>query len=109
MRTVHVEIDVVDAERSLPVNTTAEVHIDVGQPVAATQIPIAAATVQNKKAVFFTIEGDVAHVHAVPLVGELGGGFYLAPADLAPGAKVVTEGRGLLSDKDRVAAKEAAK
>jgi RND family efflux transporter MFP subunit len=108
-RTVHVEIDVVDTERSLPVNTTAEVHIDVGEPVPATEIPIASATVQNKKAIFFTVDGDVAHVHAVPLLGELGGGFYLAPADLAPGAQVVTEGRGLLGDKDHVVAKEAPK
>jgi membrane fusion protein, multidrug efflux system len=105
-RTVHVEIDVVDSDRTLPVNTTAEVHVDIGQPVPATQIPIAAATVQNQKAVFFTVDGDVAHVHSVPLVGELGGGFFVAPADLAPGAKVVTEGRSTVTDGDRVAAKE---
>ena len=105
-RTVHVEMDVVDPERTLPVNTTAEVHVDIGQPVPATQIPIAAATVQNKKAVFFTIDGDVAKLHSVPLVGELGGGFYIAPGDLAPGLKVVTEGRGALTDGDHVAAKE---
>jgi membrane fusion protein, multidrug efflux system len=108
-RTVHVEIDVLDPQRTLPVNTTAEVHIDVGEPVPATEIPIAAATVQNHKAVFFTVDGDVAHVHAIPLLGEIGGGFYLAPADLAPGAKIVTEGRGLLGDKDVVSAKESAK
>ena len=105
-RTVHVEIDVVDSERTLPVNTTAEVHIEVGQPVPATQIPIAAATVQNQKAVFFTIDGEVAHVHSVPLLGELGGGFFVAPKDLAPAAKVVTEGRSTLTDGDHIAAKE---
>jgi RND family efflux transporter MFP subunit len=101
-RTVHVEIDVVDAERTLPVNTTAEVHVDIGQPVVATEIPVASATVQNDKAVIFTVDGDVAHVHAVALLGEIGGGFFVAPSELAPGAKVVTEGRSVLADGDRV-------
>jgi membrane fusion protein (multidrug efflux system) len=106
-RTIHVEIDIADPNRTLPVNTTADVRVDVGQSVAATELPIAAAKVQNGKAVFFTIDGDVAHLHAVPLLGELGGGFFLAPSDLAPNALVVTEGRGLLSDNDHVAAKES--
>jgi len=103
-RTVHVEIDVVDPDRTLPVNTTAEVRVDVGEPVPAVKIPIASATIQNGKAVFFTIDADVAHIHAPPLLGEIGGDFYLAPKDLAAGAKVVTEGRSSLSDKDRVTA-----
>jgi RND family efflux transporter MFP subunit len=104
-RTVHVEIDVADAERTLPVNTTAEVRVDVGKPIAATEIPIASATVQNAKAVLFTVDGDVAHVHAVPLLGELGGSFFVEPKDLEPGAKVVTEGRSILADGDRVSTK----
>jgi RND family efflux transporter MFP subunit len=104
-RTVHVEIDVTDAERTLPVNTTAEVRVDVGKPIAATEIPIASATVQNAKAVLFTVDGDVARVHAVPLLGELGGSFFVEPKDLEPGAKVVTEGRGVLADGDRVSTK----
>jgi RND family efflux transporter MFP subunit len=108
-RTVHVEIDVLDADRTLPVNTTAEVRVDVGQPTPATEIPIASATVQNNKAVFFTVDpgqdGTVAHVHAIALVGELGGSFYVAPKDLEAGAKVVTEGRGVLADGDRVSMK----
>ena len=93
---------ILSASVALPVNTTAEVRVDVGQPVPATEIPIASATVQNEKAVLFTVDGDVAHVHAVPLVGEIGGSFFVAPADLAPGAKIVTEGRGVLADGDVV-------
>jgi membrane fusion protein (multidrug efflux system) len=104
-RTIHVEIDLADAKRTLPVNTTAEVGVDVGEPQPATEIPIASATVQNKKAVFFTVDGDVAHARSAPLLGELGGSFYLAPADLAPGANVVTEGRGVLADGDKVRTK----
>lgn len=105
-RTVHVEIDVLDPKRTIPVNTTAEVHVDVGEPIPAIQIPISSATAQNGKAVFFTIEGDVAHIHAPPLLGEIGGDFYLAPKDLPAGAKVVTEGRTTLRDNDHVTAKE---
>ncbi len=104
-RTVHVEIDVADAGRTLPVNTTAEVRVDVGQPAAASEIPVASATVQNDKAVLFTVDGDVAHVHAIPLLGELGGSFFVAPNDLAAGAKVVTDGRSVLADGDRVSTK----
>ncbi len=110
-RTIHVEMDLVDAARTLPVNTTAEVRVDVGQPVPAMELPIAAATVQNGKAIFFTVDGDVgaqqAHLHVVPLLGELGGSFFLAPAALPANAKVVTEGRSLLSDNDHVTAKES--
>src|SRR5581483_8260166 len=36
-RTVHVEIDVPDPQRALPVGTTAELMVDVGEPVAATE------------------------------------------------------------------------
>ncbi len=106
-RTVHVEIDVVDPERTMPVNTTAEVHVEVGAPIPATEIPISSATIQNGKALFFTVDGELAHVHAPALLGEIGGSFYLAPKDLAAGAKVVSEGRSGLSDGDHVVAKEA--
>jgi RND family efflux transporter MFP subunit len=106
-RTVHVEIDVLDPNRTIPVNTTAEVHVDVGEPIPAIEIPISSATVQNGKVVFFTIDGDVAHIHAPPLLGEIGGDFYLAPKDLPAEAHVVTEGRNTLSDGDHVTAKQA--
>jgi membrane fusion protein, multidrug efflux system len=107
-RTIHVEIDVPDTERALPVNTTGEVSLDVGEPVAATEIPISAATIQDGKATYFTIDADVAHLHVAPLLGEIGAGFFLRPADLAAGAHIVTDGRESLSDKDRVTSKEAA-
>jgi RND family efflux transporter MFP subunit len=104
-RTIHVEMDVPDPSRSLPVNTTAEVHIEVGDPIPATEIPISAATVQNGKATFFTVEGGVAHLRTVPLLGEIGGGFFVRPNDLASGSRLVTEGRESLADKDNVTAK----
>jgi hypothetical protein len=105
-RTVHFEIDLVDPNREIPVGTTGEVYIDVGEPVAATEIPIYAATLRGPKATLFTVDGDVAHSRTLAVKGEAGGDLYLDTA-LAAGTKVVTEGRALLDDGDRVAAKDS--
>ena len=102
-RTVHFELDIPDPERNIPVGTTAEIHIDVGAPTPATMVPLSAAAVRGPKATVFVIEGDIAHVRIVALKGELAGKLYLDPT-LPPGARVVTEGRALLSEGDRVAA-----
>ena len=51
----------------------------------------------------FVIEGDVARSRSVAVLGELAGKLFLDPK-LAPGSRVVSEGRALLSDGDRVAA-----
>lgn len=106
-RTVHFEIDLPDADRSLPVGTTAEVHVDVGSEIAATAVPLSAATVRGARASVFVVEGDVARVRVVKVVGEREGRLFLDP-ELAPGARVVSEGRALLSDGDRVRAAAAA-
>jgi RND family efflux transporter MFP subunit len=103
-RTVHVEIDLPDPERSLPVGTTAELTIDVGAPGAATEVPLVAASVRGEKATLFVVEADVAHKRAYPVRGERGGSLFLDPR-LAAGSRVVTEGRTLLKDGDRVEAK----
>jgi multidrug efflux pump subunit AcrA (membrane-fusion protein) len=104
-RTVHFEIDVPDPKREIPVGTTGEVRIDVGEPIPATQIPIFAATLRGSKASLYVVEGDVARSKTFTVKGEIGGDLYLDTA-LAPGARVVTEGRPLLEDGDRVSAKE---
>jgi membrane fusion protein (multidrug efflux system) len=103
-RTVHFEVDIPDAKRELPVNTTGEIRIDVGEPVPATELPLYAATIQGEKAVLFVVTGDVAHSRVVPVKGEIGGSLFLDPM-LAPGSLVVTEGRALLEDGDRVTTK----
>ena len=41
------EIDIADPRREIPVYTTAEVHLDVGAPKAATAIPLYAAAVRG--------------------------------------------------------------
>jgi RND family efflux transporter MFP subunit len=106
-RTVHFEIDVADPNRAIPVGTTGEVHIDVGRPVPATEIPLYAATLRGSKAGIFIVEGGIAHAKTVAVEGERGGNLYVDRA-LVPGTEVVTEGRTLLEDGDRVTAKESA-
>jgi len=101
-RTAHIEIDVDDAQRELPVWTTAELSLDVGTPVPAAAIPVIAALVRNSKASVFVVQDGVAHATVVPLLGERAGVLYLDPK-LPVGAHVVVEGRGQLDDKDKVA------
>jgi RND family efflux transporter MFP subunit len=105
-RTVHFEIDVADSKREIPVGTTGEVHVDVGEPVSATEIPITAATVHGAKATVFVVEGSVARSKTVAVRGEAAGRLFLDPS-LPAGARVVSEGRALLEDGDAITAKEA--
>jgi hypothetical protein len=101
---VHFEVDLPDPDRSIPVGTTGEVSLDVGQPEPATEIPLHAASVRGSKATVFVIEGEVAHARTLAVKGELGGSLFVETA-LSPGAQLVTEGRALLNDGDRVTAK----
>jgi RND family efflux transporter MFP subunit len=103
-RTVHLEIDVPDPDRSLPVGTTAELAIDVGAPQPATEIPLIGASVRGTKATVFVVEGQVARKGVYTIEGERAGSLFVAPS-LRPGSRVVTEGRTLLKDGDRVEAK----
>jgi len=103
-RTIRLEIDVPDAQRSLPVGTTAELTIDVGQPIAAIEIPLTAASVRGAKATIFTVRAERAHKAVYAVHGERGGSLFVEGA-LEIGAQVVTEGRGLLKDGDRVVAR----
>jgi membrane fusion protein (multidrug efflux system) len=102
-RTAHFEMDVPDPERALPVGTTADISIDIGTPEPATEIPLSAATVKGDKAVVFVVDGNTAHKQTVQVKGEREGRLFLDLA-LAPGTKIVTEGRALLSDNDKVIA-----
>jgi RND family efflux transporter MFP subunit len=103
-RTIHIEIDVPDPRRSLPVGTTAELGIGVGEPAPATEIPLVAAAVRGSKATVFVIQGQTARKRVYAVKGERGGSLFVDPA-LGAGEHVVTEGRALLQDGDRVEAK----
>jgi RND family efflux transporter MFP subunit len=104
-RTVHLEIDVPDPDRSLPVGTTAELTIEVGQPTPATEVPLIAASVRGAKATVFVVDGQqIAKKSTYGVQGERGGSLFLDPG-LPAGSRVVTEGRALLKDGDRVDAR----
>ncbi len=104
-RTVHFEIDVSDAARAIPVSTTGLVHVDFGAPRRATKLPVDAASVGERKAKIFVLDGDVARAKEVSVVGESGGSLFVDPSELAPGTRVVLFGRALLRDGDRVTPK----
>jgi len=106
-RTVHVEIDIDDPKRQIPVNTTGEVSLEVGQPVPATEVPLISATMTGKKAAIWTVEGDVAHKTTFHVLGEEGDNIFVGTA-LKPGTLVVTEGQFVLDDGDKVEAKRVA-
>jgi RND family efflux transporter MFP subunit len=103
-RTIHVEIDVPDPERALPVATTAELEIDVGEPADVVEVPLVAASVRGAKATVYLLDGEAVRKKVFAVAGERGASLFLEP-QLAAGSRVVTEGRALLADGDRVAAK----
>ncbi len=103
-RTVHFEVDLPDPERSLPVGTTAELTVAAGKPVASLEIPLTAAAVRGKKATVFLAERDRSHRATVPVLGEREGNLFV-DRSLGEGALVITEGRSLLRDGDRIAVK----
>jgi RND family efflux transporter MFP subunit len=105
-RTVHIEIDLPDPLAQLPVNTTAELWMGVGNPVPATRLPLVAADLTQDHAKVFEVEDGKAHVLTAPVLGEAGGDLFLSREKLAPDTRVVLEGRMNLNDGDTVTAKE---
>jgi membrane fusion protein, multidrug efflux system len=104
-RTVHVEVDIPDPSREIPVNTTGELSIEVGQPKRATAVPIYVASITGAKASVYVVEDGVAHQKRFRVEGERGSEVYLDPA-LKPGTLVVSEGQFALSEAEKVAAKQ---
>jgi membrane fusion protein, multidrug efflux system len=106
-RTVHLEVDLADKERAIPVNTTGEATIEVGEPIRATAIPLPAASITGKQAAVLVVDGGVAHKKTFPVLGERGSDLYVA-SDLKPGSLVVTEGRFALANGEAVTPHEVA-
>lgn len=105
-RTIHAEIDLLDAQRKLPVGTTAELTLSVGEVVDASELPLRAASIRGDQATLFVLAGDIAHKRKVPVLGEALGSLFVPKQALAQGELVVTEGRALLSEGDRVQSKQ---
>ena len=106
-RTIHIEVDVDNPRRALPVGTTATLTLDAGEEKPALAIPLRSASVRGDQATLFVVEGDQAHKRVMEVLGEIGGTLYIVPK-FAAGIPVVVEGRALLNDGDRVQAKELA-
>lgn len=104
-RTVHAEIDLPDARRTIPVGTTAELVLDVGEATDAVELPLRAASIRGEFATLFVVDGDIARKRKTAVLGESGGSLFIAKEQLKPGERVVTEGRALLSDGDAVEVK----
>jgi RND family efflux transporter MFP subunit len=104
-RTVHVEVDLDNSAHEIPVNTTGRVEVEVGAPKPAVAVPLVAASITGSKAALFVVDGDLAHKRTFDVQGEEGSILYLL-LPLTANTRVVTEGRALLVDGDRVAAKD---
>lgn len=104
-RTVSFEVDLPNGAREIPVGTTAEIHVDVGEPLQAAEVPLLAAKIRGRSATVFVVEDGTAKKLSVDVVGERGGSVFLDAKVLRAGARVVTQGRSLLAHNDPVAAK----
>lgn len=107
-RTVRVEVDLLGTEGPgtklhVPVGTSADVRVEIGDPKPAVEIPLSAAKVRGSSATIFVVDRGLARKKQVPVLGERTGSLFVG--DLAEGALVVTEGRTTLSDNDRVTTK----
>jgi RND family efflux transporter MFP subunit len=103
-RTVHFEVDLPNPSREIAVGTTAEITVEVGAAVPATEIPLLAAKIRGKSGTVFVVDGSTVKKTSVSVIGERGGSLFVK-TDLADGAQVVTQGRSLLENNDRVVAK----
>lgn len=100
-RTIHAEIDLSAELGSIPVGTTAELNIEIGEPRPAAEIPLRAAAVRGESATLFVVKDRAARKLKIDVMGEAGGSLFVAPT-LTAGTHVVTEGRALLKDGDVV-------
>jgi RND family efflux transporter MFP subunit len=104
-RTIAFEVDLPNTSHEIPVGTTAELFVDVGEPADAFEVPLLAAKIRGKSATVFVVEDGVAKKVTIDVVGESGGSLFLSPKGLSAGKQVVTQGRSLLANNDRVVAK----
>ena len=105
-RTIHLEVDLLNRDRSIPAGTTADLFVEVGAPVPALEVPLSAASVRGDAANVMTVQDGIARQKSVRLMGERAGRLYLDPA-LGKGTLIVVEGRAALVEGDQVSVREA--
>lgn len=105
-RSVRLEVDVMDTPAELPVGTTGEVRLEVGDAAPAIEVPLRAAVVRGDGASLFVDDAGVARKVHARVLGESGPRLFLAP-ELGAGTLVVVEGRSSLSDGDPILGKPA--
>jgi RND family efflux transporter MFP subunit len=103
-RTIHIELDLHDSARAIPVGTSAVIELDLGEPSPALELPLVAATIRDHQATLFVVRDGRAHKSQVEVLGERGGSVFVSP-ELGRDALVVTQGRSLLAHGDEVTAK----
>jgi membrane fusion protein (multidrug efflux system) len=106
-RTAHIEIDLADPKREIPVNTTGEVRVEVGTPIRAIEMPLVAASITGSKAALFIVDGNVVHQSRMKILGEIGSDLFVEPS-IKAGTPIVTEGWSTLAEGERVAPKQVA-
>lgn len=99
-RTVSAEIDWEDPDAPIPIGTTAEVWLEVGQPKPATALPLQAAVVRGGQATVFVTQVNVVKKRSLRVLGEGDRELYVEPIE--PGAQIVVDGRALLKDGEQV-------
>lgn len=100
-RTVRIEIDLPNDDRSIPVRTTAEILVRAREGTDAISLPLAAARVVGARARVWVVDGEVARPRTLRVVGEDGDALFVAP-QIEDGTSVVLEGREALGDGTRV-------
>ena len=106
-RTVHFEIDVPDPDRALPVGTTAELaHRRRRSPRPRPRSRcVAAVGARRQGDASSSSTASVAHKARLRRAWASAAAASSSTRRCAPGSRVVTEGRALLNDGDRVEAK----
>ncbi len=96
-RTVRIEIDLPNDDRSMPVRTTAEILVTASTGRDSISLPLTAARIVGARAGIWTVDSNVAHPRTMRVIGESGDRVFLMPT-IEAGSVVVLEGREALSD-----------
>lgn len=96
-RTVRIEIDLPNDDRSMPVRTTAEILVTASTGHDSISLPLTVARIVGARAGVWVVDSNVAHPRTMRVIGESADRVFLAPT-IEAGSLVVLEGREALGD-----------